>query len=71
MGPWVDELRNAVWRINAWREGLVIDVEDLTFADADGEAALASLHRIGACFQGRGPFSEYLFERLKIPLHAR
>jgi len=69
VGPWVDELRNTVWRTNG--EALDIDVEDLTFADDDGERALAWLHRMGARFQGKGPYSEYLLERLKIPLHAR
>jgi len=71
VGPWVEELRNAVWRTNGWRERLEIDVEDLTFADEDGEKTLSWLHRMGARFQGRGPFSEYLFKRLKIPLHSR
>jgi hypothetical protein len=71
VGPWVDELRNTVWRTNGWRERLEIDVEDLTFADDDGEKALAWLHRMGARFKGRSPFSEYLFHRLKIPLHSR
>jgi hypothetical protein len=70
-GPWVDELRSAVWRTDGWRERLEIDVEDLTFADDDGEKTLSWLHRMGARFHGRGPFSEYLFERLNIPLHSR
>ena len=71
VGPWVEELRNAVWRTNESRARLEIDVEDLTFADDDGEKALSWLHRMGARFQGRSPFSEYLFGRLKIPLHLR
>ena len=71
VGPWVDELRKIVWRTDGGRQGLEIDVEDLTFADDDGEKTLSWLHRMGARFQGRGPFSEYLFERLKIPLHSR
>ena len=71
VGPWVDELRTTVFRTDGWRERLEIDVRDLTFADDAGEIALCWLHKIGARFQGRGAFSEYLFERLKIPLHSR
>ena len=47
-----------------------IDVADLTHMDEDEENALSWLHGIGARFQGKGPFSECLFERLKILLHS-
>lgn len=70
VGPWVDELRETVWRTNGCRQPLEIDVADLTYVDQDGENALTWLHRMGARFQGRGPFSAYLFERLKIPLDS-
>ena len=71
VGPWVDELRKTVWRTEGCRQPLEIDVTDLTYADEDGEKALSWLHRMGTRFQGKGPFSQYLFERLKIPLHSR
>ena len=71
VGPWVEELRKAVFRTEVWPERLEIDVKDLTFADDDGENALCWLHRMGVRFQGKGAFSEYLFERLKIPLYPR
>ena len=71
VGPWVDELRQAVWRTSGWRQRLDIDVTDLTYVDEDGEQALSWLHRMGARFHGKGPFSQYMFERLKIPLHSR
>jgi len=71
VGPWVDELRNTVWQTNGWRQPFEIDVADLTFADEDGENALSWLHRMGARFLGKGPFSGYLFERLKIPLFSQ
>jgi len=67
-GPWVDELREMVFRTNGWRQPLEIEVSDLTFADEDGEKALCWLYRMGARFQGKGSFSEYLFARLDIPL---
>ena len=71
VGPWVDELKRTVWRSDGSSERLEIDVKDLTFADDEGEKTLSWLHNIGARFQGRGLFSEYLFERLNIPLHSR
>ena len=67
VGPWVDELRNTVLRTNS-SQPLEIEVADLTFADAEGENALSWLHRLGARFRGRGPFSGYLLDRLNIPL---
>ena len=67
-GPWVDELRKTVLLTDAWRRPLQIDVSGLTFAEDDGEEALCWLHKMGARFQGKGPFPEYLFERLQIPL---
>ncbi len=67
-GPWVDELREMVFRLNGWRKPLEIDVSNLTFADEDGEKALCWLHRMDARFVGRGSVSEYMFERLEIPL---
>jgi hypothetical protein len=70
VGPWVDELRQAVWRTSGWRQRMEIDVTDLTYADEEGEQALSWLHRMGARFRGQGLFPEYLLERLKIPLHS-
>jgi hypothetical protein len=71
VGPWVDVLRKDVFQTGAWARPLAVDVSDLTFADEDGESALSWLHRMGARFQGKGSFSEYLFERLNIPLFSR
>jgi hypothetical protein len=66
-GPWVDELRKTVSLTDSWGQ-LKIDVSGLTFAEDEGEKALAWLHSIGARFFGEGPFPHYLFERLNIPL---
>ena len=72
VGPWVDELRMTVSRNNGCSQPLEIDVSDLTFADEEGEKALSSLHRMGARFRGdRAFYMQYLFARLKIPLHRR
>ncbi len=70
VGPWVKELKKTLLRTNGRYQPLEIDVSDLTFADDKGERALRWLHRMGARFQGKEPFPEYLFERLKIPLFA-
>lgn len=71
VGPWVNELINTIWRTDGWRLPLEIDVADLTFVDEDGKNALYWLHRMGARFHGKSPVSEYLFERLNIPLYSR
>jgi hypothetical protein len=70
VGPWVEELRKTVSGTGDG-QGLEIDVRDLTFADEEGERALRWLHRLGVRFHGRGSFSNYLFARLRIPLHAQ
>ncbi len=67
-GPWVDELRNTVLLTGAWRRSLQIDVSGLTYAEENGEEAICWLHKMGARFVGKGPFLEFLFERLQIPL---
>jgi hypothetical protein len=69
-GPWVDELREMVFRLNGWRHPLEIDVSNLTFADEDGEKTLCWLQRMGARFVGKGSVSECMFERLDIPLSS-
>jgi hypothetical protein len=69
VGPWVDELRKTVLlTTDAWSQPLEIDVFGLTYADDDGERGLCWFHEMGARFVGKGPFPEYLFDRLKIPL---
>jgi len=70
VGPWVDELRTAVLRTGGLRMP-EIDVRDLMFADEDGEQALLWLCRMGAQFRGGGSFSDYLCERLGIPLRSK
>jgi len=67
-GPWVEELRKTVLQSDAWRQRLEVDVSGLTSAEEDGDTALIWLRNMGARFLGKGPFPEYLFERLNIPL---
>lgn len=70
VGPWVDELTKTVCGTSGWPMPLEIDVSDLTYADEDGERTLCWLHRSGVRFKGNGPFTEFLFEHLNIPLSA-
>lgn len=71
VGPWVKELEKTVSRAEALSLPLEIDVWDLTYSDSAGERALVRLHKKGACFKGKGPFAEYLFRQLRIPLLSR
>ena len=71
VGPWVSELKKTVLGAVALSLPLEVDVWDLTYADLDGEKELSRLHRKGARFQGRSPYAEYLFQRLRIPLYSR
>lgn len=68
VGPWVEELRKTVLRTVRLYKPLDVDVSDLTYADDKGERALRWLHGMGAQFRGKGLFSEFLFDRLNIPL---
>ena len=68
VGPWVDEFREIVLRTEGCSRLLGIDVSALTYADEEGAAVLHWLHKQGTRFEGKGPFSEYLFKRLRIPL---
>ena len=71
VGPWVPELMTAVLRAQAFSLPIEIDVWDLTYADLEGEKAIARLHQKGARFKGKSPYSEYLFQRLQIRLFSR
>ena len=71
VGPWVDELRNTVLRIEAPGMPAEVDLRELTFADEDGERALLWLFHMGAQFRGGGSFSDYLCQRLGIPLRYK
>lgn len=67
-GPSVDELRKTVLLTDTCFQPLEIDATGLTDAENDHEQPLVWLHRTRASFQGKGPFPEYLLDRLQIPL---
>lgn len=47
---------------------LVVDITDVTFVDANGEAALRFFKRLGAVFVADNSYSLYMCERLRLPL---
>jgi len=62
VGPWVGELRQVCETLLTERRGLKLDLTDVSFADADGVAALSSLKSRGVTFANCSTFVE---EQLK------
>ena len=50
---------------------LVVDMTDVTFADASGEDALRFLNRLGAVFVAENSYSRFICERLQLPLKGK
>src|SRR5689334_14110317 len=50
---------------------LVIDITDVTFADATGEIVLRFFRRLGAVFVAENSYSRYMCERLQLPLSKK
>ena len=65
VGPWVGELRQVCETLLTERRGLKLDLTNVSFADADGVAALSSLKSRGVTFANCSPFVE---EQLKSGL---
>jgi ABC-type transporter Mla MlaB component len=65
VGPWVGELRQLCELILSESRKLRLDLADVSFADAEGVAALTSLKRRGVAFSHCSPFVE---EQLKTPM---
>lgn len=49
---------------------LVVDVTDLTFVDATGEAMLSLFARVGGRFVADNAYGRFLCERLGLPLNG-
>ena len=65
VGPWVGELRQVCETLLTERRGLKLDLTDVSFADADGVAALSSLKSRGVTLTNCSPFVQ---EQLKWPV---
>lgn len=64
-GPWVDVL-DRYWRITAGpeRNGLVLDLTEVTFIDRAGKELLARLHGEGAMLQASGCLTKCIVEEI-------
>jgi hypothetical protein len=62
-----EEAKQAIISRNLPAE-LVVDLSDVTFADAAGEEALRWLRRLGAKFVAENSYALHLCERLHLPL---
>lgn len=65
-GPWVQELRSC-WlhnRRSAEASRAVVDLNDVTFIDANGESLLSEMRSAGAEFVAAGVETKHLIENL-------
>ena len=62
VGPWVGELRQVCETLLSEGGALKLDLTDVTFADADGVAVLASFKTRGVTLKNCSPFVD---EQLK------
>ncbi len=62
VGPWVAELRRVAETLLTEGRALILDLADVSFADAGGVAALAGLKSLGVTIMNCSPFVE---EQLK------
>jgi len=68
-GPWVSELRQC-WSAAASAargRGTVVDLREVDFVDAQGEALLSEMHRQGACLVAETPLIRALVEEIMGP----
>ena len=56
VGPWVGELRQACETLLTEGRALKLDLADVTFADADGVAALTAFKTRGVTLKNCSPF---------------
>ena len=65
VGPWVGELRQVCETLLTEGRRLILDLADVTFADASGVAVLSSFKSRGVAITNCSPFVE---EQLKMPI---
>ena len=65
-GPWVQELRSCWKRARGIvaGSGTVVDLNDVTFIDENGEALLSEMRGAGVEFVAKGIATKYLLENL-------
>src|ERR1700733_12391056 len=68
-GPWVDELRTC-WKVNHCTDtgrACIVDLNEVTFIDKNGEQLLRMLAEDGAQFTGSGTYIKHVIELLSLP----
>ena len=67
VGPWVSELRTAWKRTHTSRDSRVciIDLNEVTFIDKDGERLLRALAKKGAQLIATGVYVQHVLEQVK------
>ncbi len=65
VGPWVGELRQVCETVLIEGRSLILDLADVTFADANGVSTLSSLKPRGVTLTNCSPFVQ---EQLKSPV---
>ncbi len=70
VGVFAEETRAMVTRCKL-KSRLVVDLSDMTFADATGEELLLWLARIGAQFVGNSSYALDVCQRLNLPILRR
>ena len=66
-GPWVGELRTNWKTVSRTRNGraCLVDLNDVTFIDRNGENLLRAMSRQGAQFMAKGLYIKNVLESLK------
>jgi hypothetical protein len=66
-GPWVGELRATWERVKGSQDdrACIIDLNDVTFIDKDGERLLRAMSKKGAHLTASGIYTKHVLEKLK------
>jgi hypothetical protein len=70
VGEFAEEVRDLVMR-GEIRRNVIVDLSEVTFVDAVGEAILSWLKRIGAEFVAEALYPRHVCERLRLPFAVR
>jgi len=67
-GPWVSELRATWKKVSRTRNGraCIVDLNDVTLIDRDGEKLLRAMSKEGAHFLANNLYTKHVLEELKM-----
>jgi hypothetical protein len=69
VGDWALEAKSLVIETSVI-EGLIVDLNEVTYVDATGEQELNSLKNLGAVFAAKSVYSSGVCERLGLPVRG-